>query len=139
MKKAKLDKKGKGKKLDDETKPRSGTKIIDGKKLLSFLKRVETVKGTINAIMDEAAKECQPHRDDIKNIVKEAAEAGFPKKLFKTKLKERRLQDDLENITDQLDKDQKEEYDLFSHALMTLEQTRGKVLKEEQPEGAGLQ
>jgi uncharacterized protein (UPF0335 family) len=100
--------------LDDETKATANSK---GAQLLSFLERYERVQDDIDRILQDAKDECLPGRDDQAVIAKEAAEAGFSKKEFKTLLRKRRLEKKLEHVADSLDDGQRETYDQFLHAL----------------------
>lgn len=123
--------------LDDETaeKPTTG---LNGKKLMKFVKRWESLQGDIDEIMSNAKDACTPHREDQDEVVKEAAEAGFSKKEFKTLLRKRRLEERLEHVADSLDADQRETYDAFLHAIGDLAETPlGKVAASKHPDAAG--
>lgn len=90
---------------------------FDGKRLLSFVERVEECQGEIDGIMNNAKDACAPHRDDIAAIKKEAAEAGFSKTEFATILRKRRLEVKVKTVDAKLDEDQKEVFDMMMHAL----------------------
>ena len=97
--------------------PGPGHNGVDGDKLSAFVERAENLQGDIDATMDEAKKECQPYRDDIKELKKEVAKAGFPKREFGAVLKARRLARQAEGVRTKLDDNQKDLYDLMRHAL----------------------
>lgn len=125
--------------LEDETADKMNAPGLNGKKLLKFIKRYENVQADIDATMKAAQDECIPTREDQAAIVKEAAEAGFSKKEFKTVLRKRRLQDKIDHVADSLDADQRETYDQFLHALGDLADTElGKAASAKKAaEGAG--
>lgn len=109
--------------LEDETADKMNAPGLNGKKLLKFIKKWENVQADIDATMKAAQDECTPGREDQAEIVKEAAEAGFSKKEFRTILRKRRLENKLEHVADSLDADQRETYDQFLHALGGLADT----------------
>ncbi|WP_119270880.1 hypothetical protein [Taklimakanibacter deserti] len=124
--------------LDDETSDKMNGPGINGKKLMKFIKRYENVQSEIDDIMSNAQEACTPHREDQAEIVKEAAEAGFSKKEFKTILRKRRLEQKLEQVADSLDADQRETYEQFLHALGALDGTPlGQAAAGKHPEAAG--
>jgi uncharacterized protein (UPF0335 family) len=98
-------------------------KPTNGKQLMSFVRRHESLQSEIDALMHEAQDACQRYREDQAVLVKEAAEAGFSKKEFKTLLRKRRLEAKLEHVADSLDSDQRETYEQFISALGQLADT----------------
>jgi hypothetical protein len=106
---------GDGATLADLSKPNS-----TGQKLRSFLDRAKSVQGEIDAIMDEAKLACEPHREDMKALKKEANEAGFAAKEFATLVRKERLEGKIERIAENLDDDQKERFEDMLAALGAL-------------------
>ncbi len=85
--------------------------------LKGYVNSVEEEEAKINAIMAAAAKQCQPHIDEIKAIKKAAAENGIPKKPLNAKLAERKFLRKAEQVTDALNDDQK---DIFAEISLKL-------------------
>lgn len=99
--------------LADETAPANSK----GAQLQDFLDRILEVHGEIDTIMGNAKQACAPHREDIKQIKKEANEAGFPAKELNTLIKMKRLESEIEHIADEFDPEQKERFEDMLHAL----------------------
>lgn len=99
--------------LPDVTAPANSK----GAQLQDFLDRILAVHGEIDEIMDNAKLACSPHREDIKQLKKEANEAGFPAKELNTLIKMKRLEDEIEHIADEFDPEQKERFEDMLHAL----------------------
>ncbi len=85
--------------------------------LKGYINSIEEEEARINAIMEAAAKQCQPHIDEIKSIKKAAAENGIPKKPLSAKLAERKFLRKAEGVTDALNDDQK---DVFAEISLKL-------------------
>lgn len=117
---AKLAKDDDGKVLADLSKPNSS-----GAKLRNFLDRIHEVQSNIDAVMNKAKLACEPHREDIKEICREASEAGFSAKEFKTLVRKERLDHRLENIAENLDDAQKERFEDMLAALAVLKEQMG--------------
>ena len=105
------------------------TSTSDGKKLRSYLDRIAEVQGEIDKIMDQAKLACEPHREDIKEIKKEANEAGFSAKEFNTLIRKERLDRKIENIAENLNEQQKERFDDMIAALEVLSEQMGDLGK----------
>lgn len=112
-----------GAKIDDEI---GGHEVLPditapanskGAKLQGFLDRVMEVYGEIDVVMADAKRACAPHREDLKQIKKEANEAGFPAKELNTLIKKHRLEHQIEHIADEFDDEQKERFEDMLHAL----------------------
>lgn len=117
-----------------EAAARPGNNGFDGNKLMSFVRRVESVQAEIDEIMSAAKDSCEPHRQDRAAIVKEASEAGFSKKEFLTILRKRRLEQKVEHVADSLDEDQRDAYELMMAALGQLATTPlGQAAVNQQP------
>lgn len=91
--------------------------------LKQFLGRYEALQDDIDAILSAAKDECEPARQDQAQIVKDAADAGYSKKEFKTVLRKHRLEKRLARVADSLDANQKETYEQMLHALGELADT----------------
>lgn len=103
------------KKKDDARAGRNGFDPADVERRVSAF---ENVQGDIDQIMADARAECQPHRDDLKQIKKDAAEQGhIPKKVFAAKLRERRLKRQADAIRKKLDMADQGTFDQLSSAL----------------------
>lgn len=85
--------------------------------LKGYVNSIEEEAAKIAAIMEAAAKQCQPHLDEIKAIKKAAAENGIPKKPLSAKLAERKLLRKAEHVADGLSDDQK---DIFAEISLKL-------------------
>ena len=85
--------------------------------LKGFVSEYESELEEINKIMSDAAIACQPHKDQMKEITKAAAEAGCPKKVFKAKMRERGYLRRAEGARDILSDEQREIYDEISKKL----------------------
>ncbi len=76
--------------------------------LKRYVNSVEEEDAKINAIMEAAKVQCQPHVDQIKEIKKAAAESGIAKKPLNAKLAERKFLRRAEHVTDALNDNQKD-------------------------------
>jgi hypothetical protein len=103
------------KKKDDALAGRNGFDPADVERRVSAY---ESVQDIIDAAMLRARESCQPHRDDLKQIKKDAADEGhIPKKVFAAKLRERRLKRQADAIRQKLDMTDQETFDQLSSAL----------------------
>ena len=120
----------------DETKRTNG---LNESQVKGFFAEAEDEMASIDEIMREATEKCQVHKDRIKEIAKEAAESGVPKKVFRTKLRERSLLRRADACRDTLSEAQRDEYDLVSQALGQFGDTPlgSAALDRARPEGAG--
>lgn len=99
--------------LPDQTAPANSK----GAQLQGFLDRILAVHGDIDEIMGNAKLACSSYRQDIKQIKKEANEAGFAAKELNTLVKMKRLEDQIDHIADEFDPEQKERFEDMLHAL----------------------
>jgi uncharacterized protein (UPF0335 family) len=90
---------------------------ISKQQLTDFVTEYEAEVTNIDAIMADAVLACQPHKDQMKEITKAAAEAGVPKKVFKAKLNERRHLRKAEQADHALSDEMKEIYAEVSQKL----------------------
>lgn len=98
----------KAKSDDTEGKVIQLTNALKPDQVKPFVDRVEQSQADIDAIMEKARKNCQPFRDGIKEIIKEAAEAGLEKKIFRAVISKRRKLRNAEAAYDHLDMIQKD-------------------------------
>lgn len=89
----------------------------DGEEMMTFIEAYEAEQREIDRIMDEAKAACQPHRQELPKILKQAAEAGFAKKQFAVHLKARALDYKRAHVADALDLEQRADYELMGEAL----------------------
>jgi hypothetical protein len=107
----------------------------DGEKLRSLLDRIAEVQSEIDGVMGKAVLACEPHRQDMKEIKKEANEAGFTAIEFNTLIRKERLERKLEKIAENLDDDQKERFEDMLSALGVLsELPLGKHVADKHPD-----
>lgn len=81
-----------------------------------YAEEYEELQAEIDAIGNSFAKKAQPKRDAQKEIVKRAAEDGIPKKEFRALLRWRRLLSKADAVAEQLDDDQKDNFDKLKRA-----------------------
>lgn len=90
---------------------------INEGQLKGFVAEIEDELSSIDEIMRNAQTACQPHVDRIKEIKKEAAEAGIAKKPLSAKLRERGLRRKADACRDSLSEAQQEVFDEISSKL----------------------
>jgi hypothetical protein len=105
--------KDEGQVLADQTR----TNGINADKLKGFVSEIEEKKAAIAEIMRNAQIACQPLRDEVKALMKEAAEAGIPKKPLSAKLRERSLRRRADACRESLSEDQRDIVDEISKKL----------------------
>lgn len=98
----------------------AATNGIDEALLNRLVKEVEDKRLEIKARMREASDECQPLRDEIAAIIKEAAENGMPKRSFGCILKERKHLYEAAHASDSLNDHAKAAYDEMKVKLQKL-------------------
>jgi uncharacterized protein (UPF0335 family) len=117
--------------LPDTTAPANSK----GAQLRDFLDRIMGVYGDIDTVMNEAKRKCAPHREDIKQIKKDANEAGFSAKELNALVRKERLERKIAAIPDEFDDEQKERYEDMLHALGELaELPLGQAAAEKHPD-----
>ena len=94
-----------------------GHNAPDMSKAKEFIERIESVQGEINDIMAEAKARCEPKREDIKAIKKEAADTGIQRRPFNAVLAVRKAEAKAESIRANLDEDHQTFFDNLRHAL----------------------
>ena len=95
----------------------SGINGINEEQLKGFVAEIEAEDAKIEAIMEQAKKDCQPFVDHIKAIKKAAAEADIQKKPFAAKLRERKLLRKASSVTDKLSEDDMSKFEEISQKL----------------------
>lgn len=96
---------------EDDGKVHAAKPMGDGEKLRGFLDRIAEVQASIDVKMAKAVLACEADRQDLKEIKKEANEAGFPAREFNTLVRKERLEAKLKNIDENLDDEQKERFE----------------------------
>lgn len=100
--------------------PEAAANGIDDELLERLVKAVEDNRAEIRAIMREASDSCQPLRDDIAGIIKEAAENGMQKRAFNAILKRRKHLYEAEHASDSLNDHAKASFDEMKAKLEKL-------------------
>ena len=96
---------------------RPGSNGFDPVQMKAYIARHEALQAEIDEINQNAHDASLPHREDMAALLKEAAEAGFPKKEFKTVLRKRRLEAKVARVAASLDEDQTQTYEQLLAAL----------------------
>jgi uncharacterized protein (UPF0335 family) len=92
--------------------------------LQNYVDRIERLYADIDAVMLKARKNCTPFRDDIKEVINEAAEKhSIPKRELRAVISKRRKLQQAEKVTDALNAEQKETFEQLCHALGMLKDT----------------
>lgn len=100
-----------------EEAPRAGHNGFDPAKAEAFIKRVERIEADIGKEKSDYMNTCKALREDIKNVLNEAKDAGLPKAAMKAVLKARTLERKLEEAREDLDPDMQDTYDNIRLAL----------------------
>lgn len=100
--------------LDDEQQAAANS---EGAKLQNYLNRMASLQADIDEIMDNAKEACAPIRDDMKELKKEAAEAGFEKAIFACHVAYDRSIAKAKRAGRKLSEKQRETYDQQRHSL----------------------
>ena len=90
---------------------------INEAQLRGFVAEIDGEQDAIDEIMRNAQTACQPHVDRIKEIKREAAEAGIAKKPLTAKLRERTLRRKADSCRETLSETQRAVFDEFSLKL----------------------
>lgn len=88
-----------------------------------FVDRVENLYSDLATAKSEFMNQAKLIHADVKEVLKEAKEAGIPKKSLKSVIKTRKLQRDLEDVRNDLEGDDQDSYDQLCHALGTFVET----------------
>lgn len=105
--------KDEGQVLADQTK----TNGINETQLKQFVAEIEEEQSAIDEIMKNAQAACEPHVTRIKEIKREAAEAGIPKKPLAAKIRERGLRRKADACREVLSEEQRSVFDEISQKL----------------------
>lgn len=109
------------KKPKDGDEPQThGSNVPNGEQLVSFLERVENLEGDKASARGEFMQQCKVITDDIKEVFKEAKDAGFRKKALKAQLEKRALTRKLEEVASDLEGDDSDAYAAMELALEKL-------------------
>lgn len=90
---------------------------VDFGKAQDFVSRIEACQAEIDAIMAKAKEDCQPHRDDIKEIKDEALNEGFKEKPFNAVVRKRKLESKIADVPKHMDEAQTHDYGQLCLAL----------------------
>jgi uncharacterized protein (UPF0335 family) len=107
-------------KKDDEEAQTHGSNVPDGAKVLSFVERVESLNGDLGTEKGEFMARCKVIQGDIKEVYKEAKNAGINKKALKGIVKKRALEADIEDIAADLEGDDSDAYAALQLSLEKL-------------------
>lgn len=99
---------------------------IDTDKVAPFLKRIETLNADIESAKGAHAQNVKTIKDDIKEVLTEAEEAGIPKRALKGLVKYRELERRQDEIGSGLEGEDERAYDALVDQLGEL----GKAAKE---------
>jgi Mg2+ and Co2+ transporter CorA len=105
--------KDEGQVLADQTK----TNGINTEQLKGFVAEIEDEQAKIDEIMRNAQQACEPHVTRIKEIKREAAEAGIAKKPLAAKIRERTLRRKADACREVLSDEQRDLFDEISQKL----------------------
>lgn len=93
----------------------------------AYLDRIETLLTEMESAKGTYMAECKERREDIREIYKEAKDAGVPVKALRGLVKARDLGKKLEAITDGLDGDEQAAYETLCTALGPLGQAAARA------------
>lgn len=100
------------------------TNGFDKTKSKAHIDACENIQGEIDAILAQAKKDCETHRDDLKQAKKDARTAlNVGADIFNAALRQRKFERKAENVRAGLDEDNQETYDQFMFALGDLKGT----------------
>lgn len=110
--------KPKGDGSEGSADPKPITNGFDASVAPEYIERVEALQAEIDAIMADARGQCDPLREDIAAVKKEAHEnANIPRRALNAKIAERKARRKAEAIRANLSEDQQNDFDQLSHAL----------------------
>lgn len=90
---------------------------FDPDKVLNFVERIENLHQDLAVKKGEFMSECRLIHDDVKEVLKEAKNAGIPKKSLKAVVKKRQLTRDIDDLRDDLEGEDQDSYDQLLSAL----------------------
>jgi hypothetical protein len=121
---AKRSRRGRGRVHKDETSgEESLSSTFEASKVKKYHKAILKKYEQIDEIMEAAKEACAPHREEIAEFKKAAANAGIPKKEFSAAISYDRLEQRKQRIRTKLDDDQKDVFDNIQAALGVLADT----------------
>lgn len=107
--------------IDNQTDAKKAAKPghdgYDPNMVSNFVQRIESVQAEIDEIAQKAKDEQAPHRDDIKEIKREAADAGLPRKELNAIIQQRKLERKAAGVPENLTEEQREQFDLMIGCL----------------------
>ena len=87
-----------------------------------FLQRIENLMSEGESAKGEYMNECKQRREEIKDVLTEAADAGVPKKALRGLVKYRELEKRQQEIADGLEEQEQADYESLIAALGPLGQ-----------------
>src|SRR4051794_2941807 len=110
--------------VHEASPPKAGGNGFDPDKVQGYFARADELHECMDEIMRQAREDCQPHVDDVKELIKEASEAGgIPKKVFRAMLGKRRALRKADNADHALSDEQKLTFERLELALGLLRDT----------------
>lgn len=97
--------------------PKRGHNGIDVDKAKAFVGRIENVESEIDSERGSYMAKAKSLREDIKEIIGEAKDAGIPKKALKAMVADRRLERKKRKLGDGLDIDEAAAFEQMKEAL----------------------
>lgn len=88
-----------------------------------FVSQVENLQDEIDKVMDAAKEECQPHREEMRQVFKDAGEEGINVKALRKAVAARRAEKKVEKAREELKTLDRDAYDAIRHLLGDLEET----------------
>ncbi|MGL4442992.1 MAG: hypothetical protein ACRCU1_05165 [Alsobacter sp.] len=93
------------------------SRSYDGEALAQAIETIRAEEEAIKAKMDAASKACEAHRNTIKVTKKALVESGFPSEVLAVLLRKDKLQRKIERIDENLDDEQKDQFQSMEEAL----------------------
>jgi hypothetical protein len=100
-----------------KTAPHGENTIIKSPVAKKFTKAIEHEQAEVERIMADARAACEPHRQHVQALMKQAAEQGLPKSEFASALRWRKLGRKQRAIRDGLTREQRNRYDMIQQCL----------------------
>ena len=108
------------KKTDGDADGPQISNVPDGEKVMEFVSRIENLHGDLGTEKSESMTRCKAIHTDIKEVYKEAKNAGFNKKALKGIISKRALEAKIQDIGDELEGDDSTAYASLQLALEKL-------------------
>ena len=109
--------------MAENVKAKAGTNGFDPDKVKSFVGRIEHLNGDMQTLKAEHMSKCKAVREDIKEVIAEAKDAGIPASALKALIKVREFERKAEAQRDNLDNEIQGDFDNLRLALGDLAET----------------